>query len=577
VSVAEDKHASKAVPEDSPAQTRKGLLELYDQRRELRILTRELQRIAGHCSLPPDVLALVPTQWEVITSPVRRLSDSVRAFAAKIDQEKTDFESHFRDNRKRAAACAREIAHTIDPDDEAVAYDFAIACLKAHRTAIAYEILERLADKADGSSKYVSSAKRRIARQAWNAGNADRAVMLMRSVRGRSARDQYRTWLSMLTIRNGLLIADSGNPAGAQDILKGALSASGMDQNTADAVTGVYMHATSRTPRTEQLPSAPRPAAAPDKFDVPRPVILSGFGWSGSGAVADFLKGHSSVTEAFSGRELGLWTGKYGLDRLYGHFVTIGFNRRLLLEFLTRHCFGHVFLGGSKGTKSAGGMWAWLNECQRWELLGALSRWLTGIHQWIEQPDYPVLDTFKSLSTEFLRLLSAEGSNYVLLSNCIPSNSITGVRVFYEPVVIVSWRNPADAYVSKKAAFPDLSAGVVGWQEQLTTRIDQYLTGKKEVIDHASIWLDVWFEDFVQDATSRQQLLDLLALDGNSMRSTFDPEVSAQNIGIPATETDTNTAEWSAMSEHVVEARRTAAELSRKSGADLTTIRNFQT
>ena len=567
----ENRRVVESMPLTSETKAHQGPWNVFSQRREIMGLVRQLRRLAGQCSLPPDVFALVPTRWEAIVSSGRKLATAAQAFTGRIHQEKTDFESHFRDNRKRAAACAMEIAYTIDPDNETVAYEFAMSCLKAHRTTLAYEVLENLAQNACSSSKLVSSAKRRIARQAWNAGDGDRAVMLMRTVRGRAARNQCRTWLAMLTIRNGLLIADGGNSAGARDVLKGSLAAIGMDKETADAVAAIYIFAASRAPSTENLSTVPRSAAASNANGLPRPVILSGFGWSGSGAIADFLKGHPSVTEAFSGRELGLWTGKFGLDRLYSHFTTKGFNRRLLLEFLTRHCFGHLFLGSNKGTKSAGGMWAWVDESRKPELLAAISRWLEGIQHWIEQPDYPVLDSFKTLSTEFLRLQSTEESGYVLLSNCIPSSGITGVRMFSDPVVIVSWRNPADAYASKKAAFPELSAGIDGWQEQLKSRINHYLSGKGAVHHHANIWLDVWFEDFVQDAATRQQLLDQLALDSGSMRSTFDPAVSAQNIGIPVLETATSSAGWRDLSAHVAEARRTAADLSGNTGPDSVT------
>ena len=558
------------MPDDSKERIQDGLLGVIKQRRELLILVRKLRRIAGQCSLPPEVIALAPTEWQAISSPITNLSKIAQAFATKVDQEKTDFESHFRDNRKRTVARAMEIAYSIDPDNEAVAFQFAVICLKAHRTTLAYNILDHLAENSDSSSKYVSSAKRRVARQAWNAGDGDRAVMLMRSVRGRAAREQCRTWLAMLTIRNGLLIADGGNPAGAREVLKGALTATGMDQDMADAVTAIYLLACSRTPQSEDMQAVPQRARLPNSNGAPRAVILSGFGWSGSGAVADYLKGHTTVMDAFSGRELGLWSGKFGLDRLYGHFATKGFNRRLLLEFLTRHCFGHMFLGSSKGTKSAGGMWAWLDENQRWELLGALSRWISSIHQWTAQSNVPILDSFKSLSTEFLHLLSDPESDYVLLSNCIPSNCITGVRMFRNPVVIVSWRNPSDAYISKKAAFPDLSVGVDGWQDQLKTRIGQYLAGKAEVIQQVDIWLDICFEEFVTDTATRHQLLDHLALDSKLTRSTFDPEVSAQNIGIAEPETDTDNANWRELVAHVATAKQKAADLSGRDESDST-------
>lgn len=546
--------ATSALPTQSATST------TFKEYIEILGLVVKLNRLARRCALERSIVASAPGMLDVLTNSMTRLSVTSQAFAKAVARERVEFESHYGDNRKRVVACAWEVAHVIDDEDTRIAYEFACACLRAHRNRTAHDLLERLASE-EGTSKYITAAKRRVARLAWKAGDLETAVKAFRSIRGRAARVQYRNWLGIATVRNGLLLAESGDAGSAREVLTGGLLASGLEQAVAERVTDIYLNAACKTrigKQNSDLAGHP-PTESPTR---PIPIILSGFGWSGSGAVADFLNGHPAVADVFSGREMGLWTGKYGLDRLYAHFVSKGFNRRLLLEFLTRHCFGHRFLGHSKGTKSLGGMWAWLGETHRLMLLDALDEWLDAIRAWQKNPAYPLLTAFQALSTWFLQFLVPAETRCVVLSNCIPSDAIVGIRMFDKPVVIVSWRDPADAYASKMAAFPDNTLRFEGWQDQLMTRINRYLAGKAEVAKFARLWMDVAFEEFVQRDRVRQELLALLNLDSTPLKSTFDPDVSARNIGILKPATSSARAAWNDLAGAVNVARREAQAIS---------------
>jgi hypothetical protein len=548
----------------SPAPQSSGFTAEVRRRFAMFGLVLQLNRLGRHCALDSEVLVSMPRLIDVILLPLERVADKAQQFADEVGAERAEFESHYRDNRKRAIAVAYEIAHNIDVENDHVAYEYACACLRAHRTVAATKILESLALREGPPTKYVSLAKQRVARQAWKAGDLEQALLSMRSLRGRAVRSQYRNWLGISTVRNGLLIAESGNTESAGEVLMGGLMASGMARDVADAVSAIYLAAVSSKPVSIEHELAAVVSGSEDRACEPRPIILSGFGWSGSGAVADFLMGHPHVADIFSGREMGFWTGKYGLDRLYEHFSTRGFNRRLLLEFLTRHCFGHRFIGHSKGTKSLGGLWAMLDEPQRWSLLRALAKWLEGIHAWQNDADHPILETFQSLTSAVLGLLAGRAYARILLSNCVPSDSIVGIRMFRDPAVIVSWRDPGDAYASKTAAFPDNSLDYAGWRRQLTTRIERYLAGKTKVAEYASIWIDVSFEEFVLEEHKRNDLLKLLQLDGEELGSTFDASVSAKNIGILHPRSGNSEAAWLELAGFAKDARREAQALSRQ-------------
>jgi len=508
---------------------------------------------------------------QAVTGSMQQVVEKAEEFAQAVSKHPEDFESHYRDNRKRAVAHAWEIAYLVDNDDERIAYEFALACQRAHRSKTAQEILDELAKSDNKDSRHVSSAKRRIARLAWKNGDIDAAVMTQRSVRGRHARSQNRIWIGISTVRNGLLLGESGDAESAKTILLGGLIATGIDHDLAKGVTAIYLKGACWESLDGLYSSMPSTHVSGDSAkEQPMPIVLSGFGWSGSGAVADFLKGHPRVNDIFSGREIGLWTGRYGLDRLYVHFTSKGFNRRVLLEFLARHCFGHVFLAHSRGTKSFGGLWSKLNESQQWGFLGALGRWLEALQKWQKDPVNPVLKPFQDFSTDILRLFIKHGDDCVLLSNCIPSDSIAGIRMFRSPAVIGSWRDPGDAYASKMSAFPDNTLDLVGWKKQLMSRIDRYLAGKKEVVGYARLWMDLSFEEFVHSNELRQELLCHLDLHDEQMKSTFDPSVSAKNIGILSVTSGKKKVGWNALASEVERAR---AESRRICAADTSCVK----
>lgn len=522
-----------------------------------------LKNLARRCVLPPDVLALMPGPLDVFKASLEDVAKQAAEFASAVSKVREDFESHFRDNRKRVIADAWEIAHTIEPEEERYAYEFACACLTAHRSTVARALLSKLAESENRDSKYVTAARRRVARDAWKQGNIDAAVKSLRGIRGRSAKSQYRNWLGVSTIRNGLFLAESGAPESGRAVISGGLLATGMEQEIATGITAIYLKATngaSLDALESAMPSGTEPETAAKNALIP--IILSGFGWSGSGAVADLLKGHPRVDDVFSGREIGTWTARYGLDRLYAHFATRGYNRRLLLEFLTRHCFGHSFLADSRGTKSLGGIWSMLSETNRWPFLAALASWLTALQDWKVDSTRPLLTSFQHFSARLLRLLASTEARCVLLSNCVPSDAIAGTRMFEKPVVIVSWRDPGDAFASKLAAFPEIALEFERWQRQLSARINSYLEQKTEVVENARLWFDVSFEEFVHSESLRKSLLESLELDGDEMRDTFDPSVSAKNIGILHDVPMRQKSAWASLADDVATARKKAEFLS---------------
>lgn len=511
-------------------------------------LVTAIRELLPHSDLPPKARAIAPRRRDVLRRNLGALGRKAARFAEQVEAERPQFESHYADNRLRLIAWAREIICLLQPGDDDAMFRFACAALRANRRRAAMEMFEALHAMGPNLSANTASATRRLARAAWVQGESDRALALIRSVKGRAASDQYRSWLGELGIRNSLMLLERGELNGAGEMLLGGLKAKGLEEQEARDVARIYL---------ATLDDDARPLPVPELPPTPQAVLLAGFGWSGSGAISDFLKGCSCVDDVFKGREIGFWTGKYGLDRVYGHVLRSGFNRRIVLEFLARHCFGHNFLAGAKGTKNPGGAWALLKAEDRHAFMMLLHRWVLAART--AEPEQLLLAS-RQLSSGLLALLAREGTSHAVLSNCVTSNSIAAARMFESPAVIVSWRDPADAYASKRAAFPDNNLDFSAWERQLKSRIEAYLEGKREAVEHAGTWMDVAFEDFVSNDRLRADILAALGVNASDMQESFDPDVSSRNIGIGAS---LGGDDWKRLSHEIEQARLAAAAMNR--------------
>ena len=277
---------------------------------------------------------------------------------------------------------------------------------------------------------------------------------------------------------------------------------------------------------------------------APKLVFASGFGWSGSGAVVDFLREHEAVSLGGRGRELALFKGTKGFPSLTSIFdgVRGTVDAQTFMEFL----LGPAVLGLHLPEMNAAGwrnkslfkanhddaeadLSALIQACN--DLIRSLSD-VTGDD--LQRAYGQVMRGLASFAGNAMRTLGPTESQCTIFSNCIFGFNIRNMVFFPGAVNIMVRRDPRDQFVARyyEAQKDDVfSAGA--FIDFLQKRYYE-LECAVDALDLRDHIMDVKFEDFVLDASVREKILVDLHIDPvkRSDISVFDASASSKNVGI---------------------------------------------
>ena len=503
-----------------------------------RVIMWRCRRDLGHAVLyldnPPESLSRLSAAL-CLFGRLQRVAQLAKRLARELESIEERFEGHARDARKRAVMLARMIEVAAAPESPSALVALGLALERCGYRGRAERVFSAAvaSDTAGGEERL--TARRRLASLAWRRGGSDEAIRLLSSCGRPRDRRVRSSIISQLSVRHGFLLLNAGSRESGLRLIEGGVIGDGLDVNAASRVATLYallsqddgaqatLSALKGAGENRQRSGNEEPAGV-------HPVVLAGFGWSGSGAVFDFLRGFDGVADPLKGAEIGLWSGQGGLLDLY-ETATRGESLEIpLRRFVAHYCFGHPHPGRALKGKNAGGLYRFLAEGQREQLIGVLERFLTDLLTSGSDTEKLIV-CFQRFSGDVLTLLCG-GSSYCLMGNCIPAERIEAVQLLPAASVVVCWRDPRDAYVSKKMVFPESPLTPSGWRDQLDSRIQPYLAGKKKVESAVSFWRDIWFEEFVTDPVLRNEIASGVGLQSHRDRSTFDPSLSARNIGI---------------------------------------------
>lgn len=482
------------------------------------------RRVVGRSELLP-VRTLNVTPIHVWTRSLKSVARDLRRDAELLSTDTSGWETHLTNVRYLAAALLWRMCCKIDTRST-VLFRYANACRRANMRKEAYAVFRRIADSGDSSDPQVTAAANRdAAQEAWARGERESALMYASRLRG-SGRNLYAQYSGALSIRDALALIDLGQIEAAQRILAGGLMATGLSKPEASWVSRIYC-ATAKSKFVEA-----NAGLHPGRERTTVPVILPGFGWSGSGALLDFLKGYNEVDDPLKGRETEMFSGQGGLYTIFQSYDGSWQSRKLLRRFIAHYCFAHIVPGTPIKGRNARGLWARIDAHRRPEFLEALEGFVGRLSVVDRRADRQYIrDTVRGFTRDLIHCLTSRG-RYVAFGNCIPAKDVAAVQVFDAPIVIVSWRDCIDAYVSKRLAFPEGSIQINRWMEQAEMRARKYIEGKHTAAPFAAEWLDLRFEDFVRAEKVRISLAETLGLVGGRWSRTFDPEHSSRNIGL---------------------------------------------
>jgi SAM-dependent methyltransferase len=299
-------------------------------------------------------------------------------------------------------------------------------------------------------------------------------------------------------------------------------------------------------PPTSRDSSVPQPIAdarCQTEEDEPLDVVLvTGFGWSGSGAVAAFLRDLPEVREPFPPPELPWFRQKFGNIAVQAVVDPANGDRwpEAMADFLLTSVLG-LGLTGVAGHRFAQvkrkGIYPRLSD--RSEdvvlLVQECHRLLDRVDA-LHPQDVREHDALTTLLRAFLESLLRLGGaqRFTLLDNPVRPDALDLVRLLPKTQVVAVFRDPRDQFVSLTVEQPSARKAptteeFVDNYRRLAASFEQATRRHKDLRVHR-----VQFEDFVREAENRNALATQLGLTvpAGTRQGDFRPNISLQNVGI---------------------------------------------
>lgn len=267
-----------------------------------------------------------------------------------------------------------------------------------------------------------------------------------------------------------------------------------------------------------------------------RILAVSGFGWSGSGAVVDYIRQFEGVRVAFRGAETRMFQGPFSLDSLKN---SIEGDRENVVSEIRKVALSVVLgIDGSekKGSEQKSVSMVLERESEK------LKQCLNVTTMWIEELGVE-LSRNKKIDEERIReicgrwvegVVSREGDpgGLVVLNNVIKGWQLDWLCCTPNMSGVAVLRDPRDCIASRM-----FDRGEVWCEEQVRMAarrigrlMDNALSGEGE-----RQYRTIWFEDFVSDEGYRQEIAHQLGVQTPGPEKggrTFDESESSKNVGV---------------------------------------------
>jgi tetratricopeptide (TPR) repeat protein len=335
----------------------------------------------------------------------------------------------------------------------------------------------------------------------------------------------------------------AGDVEAAEELLVGALLVRGYPEEIVERLrpvlrdlsgllrAGHALAAGETTPNEDAVD-----ARAPTVGAVVPPVLhVSGFLYSGSSAVTDFLRQHERVADPFGGREVG-FLKKQGhvAELLRPDALQTATHPVVVAEVV----LGSVLGFGQTGRPLVGFVARSADDTLRLvELLRHLISqlgllWRRAAHAGRQLEEGEVADAVRDLLDRVMALLTPP-SYVALCNNAIIAHDLRRATLFTDVQAVGVLRDPRDQFVSQALESPYPMA----CRDFITMMVDRYerFEAVLEAPELAGRVHAVAFEDVVSEESARLDLLRCVRLDPAQLvedPAVFDPERSMTNVGI---------------------------------------------
>lgn len=268
----------------------------------------------------------------------------------------------------------------------------------------------------------------------------------------------------------------------------------------------------------------------------PTPLFVSGFLYSGSGAVFDYLKDDPEISTSLGQGELGCFFGSYGPYKLLnqGRATRI----REAANFVSWSLLGVLPPYGSAPAAPKGALSDALKEHDRLNsLIDFGMSFLDEIGSLGDGEEQSLRSALLRLNQSIFSLCDTS-AKYTVINNSLRPYQLDLLDVMPECRYIAVVRDPRDQFVAQSLESP-IPINLGSFIDQTKERYDIFFDYLKNGRYRGRIVM-IKFEDFVEDSEVRSSLKDRLGLgvefsenvNGNGINSFFDAEASRKNIGI---------------------------------------------
>jgi len=270
-----------------------------------------------------------------------------------------------------------------------------------------------------------------------------------------------------------------------------------------------------------------------------RALFCSGFMWSGSGAITDFLSDSQEIHIAFNGRELTLFNYLNTLLGIFDSKCGEVSGRELVSIFMGP--IAGLLVDKSRIMPRRNSS---LFKAQ-WDAENNIDKQISVCHKFLdrisnldirsnENSHMRILEYLLIFSNEIIDSIIKNDKKYTVFNNCIFGFHAREMAIFENSLMISVRRDPRDQYVSQFYEMPPKDRPTIERFIKVNRSRLMHYNRTVKFLELSDKLIEVFFEDFVLKEETRDELVKNLGLSWEkfNIKKSFNPEASKKNVMI---------------------------------------------
>ena len=262
-----------------------------------------------------------------------------------------------------------------------------------------------------------------------------------------------------------------------------------------------------------------------------RKIIVGGTGWSGSGAVVDYLSEFSGIQGMPS--ELRFVEGIDGLGGLWDDSEDRSLKPAAIIDFFLLHLLGLKEISSYEEQMARQHSWILRESGQNGSVALAAMEFIPYLVKAAKNRE-PLQYSLQAINSFIDRIIKVDAdSKILLLNNVLHARNVRYLSMFQNTVFISVFRDPRSQFVANMKENRRFHRSVEKFIEQYREDRMRFTTDFEKLRpERQANVLSIGFEEFVRDRTVRNRLSCELSLAGTPVQKykRFKPWQSARNV-----------------------------------------------